>query len=239
MYLIVSDYDQTFNMDDITIKFNIKKINEFRKNGNLFMLSTGRDYQSIKGEIQKYNISYDYLSCSDGTSLYDINDNIFLAKLDFEDLRKTEYLKLKYKEIISFFDINSDESKLPEERIIEIKSIYYKKIMSEILLYFDKYLINSDYECRYNSIIVKPKGVSKSTTVEYLEKKLNLSKKDIFTIGDHDNDLEIIRNYNGFSMLWGTKKAKEYSLKNYIIMANLLNDIENKKEEFVKKLRFK
>ena len=239
MNLLVSDYDQTLSMDDITIKLNIKKINEFRKNGNLFMLSTGRDYQSIKKEIKKYNINYDYLSCSDGTSLYDTSDNIFLAKLDYEDLKKTEYLKLKYKLMISFFDINSDESRLPEERIIEIKSPSYKKIMAEILPYFDKYLINSDYKCYYNCILIKPKGVNKSTTIAYLEKKLDLSKKDIFTIGDHDNDSEMIRDYNGFSMLWGTKKAKEYSLKNYLIMCGLLNDIEKQKEEFVKKLRFK
>lgn len=239
MNLLVSDYDQTLAMDDITIKLNIRKINEFRQNGNLFMLSTGRDYQSIKNEIKKYNINYDYLSCSDGTSLYDINGNIFLAKLDYEDLKKTEYLKLKYKTIISFVDINSDESKLPEERIIEIKSPSYKKIIAEILQYFDKYLINSDYKCYYNCILIKPKGVNKSTTIEYLEKKLDLSKKNIFTIGDHDNDSEMIRDYNGFSMLWGTKKAKEYSLKKYIIMCALLDDIEKKKEEFVKKLRFK
>ena len=49
----------------------------------------------------------------------------------------------------------------------------------------------------------------------------------------------MIRDYNGFTMLWGTKKAREYAIKSYLLMSGLILDIENNKEKFIKKLRFK
>lgn len=240
MKLLVSDYDQTLSMDDITIKFNLKKIKEFRDNGNIFMLSTGRTYSSIKEEIKKWNISYDYLSCVDGTSLYDCNDNLlFNLKLDKADLKYSDYLKLKYESKISFFDIDSDKSGVPEERIIQIHDIHFKDIIIEIKDYFDEYINNSDYLDQFNYIYLRPKSINKSTTINYLEQKLKISHNSIFTIGDHNNDYEMIRDYNGFTMLWGTKKAKEYALKKYLMLSQLICDIENPKEEFTKKLRFK
>ena len=239
MKLLVSDYDQTLSMDDISIKFNIKKINEFRKNGNLFMLSTGRTFSSIKSEAKKYGISYDFLSCADGTSIYDSNNKlIMVSKMDAEDLRKSNYLKLKYGKHVDIFDINNDASLLPEERVITIKLLNYKAEIKSILEYFDKFLINSDYTVLYNNIYLKPKGVNKSYTANYIEKNLEIDKKDIFTIGDHNNDYEMIRDYNGFTMLWGTKKAREYALKKYMMLSQLISDIEKMDEKFVKKLRY-
>lgn len=240
MKLLVSDYDQTLSMDDITIKFNLKKIKEFRDNGNIFMLSTGRTYSSIKEEIQKWNISYDYLSCVDGTSLYDSNDNLlFFSKLNADDLNYSNQLKTKYKSKIEFFDIDSDESGIPEERIIQIHDIHFKNIIKGIKIFFAEHMNNSNYSYKFNCIYLRPKNASKSTTINYLEQKLNISHNNIFTIGDHNNDYEMIRDYNGFTMLWGTKKAKEYALKKYLMLSQLICDIENPKEEFIKKLRFK
>lgn len=240
MKLLVSDYDQTLSMDDITIKFNLKKIKEFCDNDNIFMLSTGRTYSSIKEEIQKWNISYDYLSCVDGTSLYDSNDNLlFCSKLNADDLNYSNQLKTKYESKIEFFDIDSDESGIPEERIIQIHDIHFKNIIKEIKIFFAEHMNNSNYSYKFNCIYLRPKNASKSTTINYLEQKLNISHNNIFTIGDHNNDYEMIRDYNGFTMLWGTKKAKEYALKKYLMLSQLICDIENPKEEFIKKLRFK
>lgn len=240
MILLVSDYDQTLSMDDMTIKYNIKRIEKFRENGNLFMLSTGRTYSSIQSEIKKWRIPYDYLSCADGLSLYDSNDNLlYVIKLNHDDLGYCDLLKVKYKSKIDFFDVNSDNSEVPEERVIQIKDIHFKVIANDIQNYFKKYTTDTNCVSRYNSIYLRPKYISKSTAINYIANKLEIEKKDIFTIGDHDNDLEMIRDYNGFTMLWGSKIAKEYALKQYLIMSGLISDIENKNKSFVKKLRFK
>lgn len=240
MNLLVSDYDQTISTDDLSIKFNIKKINEFRKNGNLFMLSTGREYLSIKREVKKWSIKYDYLSCADGTTLYDRNDKlIFISKMNKEDIKVIEFLEKKYGRKINIYDVISDNSNIPEEKVIQILDIKFNYIMKDIINFLDKNLIDSKYSTNLNCIYIKSKEASKSLTIRYLENLINIKKKNIFTIGDHNNDYEMIRDYNGFTMLWGTKMAREYAIKKYLLMSGLIYDIENNNEKFVKKLRFK
>lgn len=240
MNLLVSDYDQTLSMDDLTLKINLKKVKEFQNQGNIFMLSTGRDYSSIKSEIKKYNISYDYISCSDGISLYNNDDKLIAYHyLDKNDLHYSDYLRLKYNDKINITDISSNVNDLIDYRVIEIKDIHYKDIILEIEEYFKQYLRSSDYLIKYNCIYLIRKNTNKSTTIKFLEDRFRISKGNIFTIGDHDNDSEMIRDYNGFTMLWGTKKAQQYALKKYLLVAQLINDITNYNDSFQNILRYK
>lgn len=240
MNLLVSDYDQTVSTDDLSIRFNIKKINKFRKDGNLFMLSTGREYLSIKNEVKKWNIKYDYLSCADGTTMYDRDDKlIFISKMDKDDVKVSEFLKKQYGQKINIYDIISDNSNIPEEKVIQIFDINFIQISRDITKFLDENLINSTYSANLNCIYLKHKEASKALTIRYLENEISIEKRNIFTIGDHNNDYEMIRDYNGFTMLWGTKKAREYAIKRYLLMSGLILDIENNKEKFIKKLRFK
>lgn len=240
MNLLVSDYDQTVSTDDLSIRFNIKKINKFRKDGNLFMLSTGREYLSIKNEVKKWNIKYDYLSCADGTTMYDRDDKlIFISKMDKDDVKVSEFLKKQYGQKINIYNIISDNSNIPEEKVIQIFDINFIQISRDITKFLDENLINSTYSTNLNCIYLKHKEASKALTIRYLENEIGIEKRNIFTIGDHNNDYEMIRDYNGFTMLWGTKKAREYAIKRYLLMSGLILDIENNKEKFIKKLRFK
>jgi len=69
--LLVSDYDDTFKTTPVPFEKNIKSVKSFRSKGNIFMIATARTYESIKEEVDKYKIEYDYLSCLDGAQLYD------------------------------------------------------------------------------------------------------------------------------------------------------------------------
>ena len=40
--ILVSDYDRTFYLNKEGIKKNIEAVEKFRKNGNLFVIATGR-----------------------------------------------------------------------------------------------------------------------------------------------------------------------------------------------------
>ncbi len=240
MNLLVSDYDQTLSMDDLTFKINLKKLKEFRQRGNIFMLSTGREYSSIKSEVIRNKIPYDYISCGDGTALYDGGGKLLIHyHLNKNDLDYSTYLKLKYNSKIEITDINSGIENFPDHRIIAIKDIDYKNIILEIEEYFKQYLQYSDYIIKYNLICLIPKGINKSTTIKFLEDELKLKKSSIFTIGDHNNDYEMIRDYNGFSMVWGTRKAKQYALKKYLALSQLMSDIEKNSDSFQKILRYR
>lgn len=240
MNLLVSDYDQTLFMDDLTFRINLKKLEEFRQSGNIFMLSTGREYSSIKSEVIRNKIPYDYISCGDGTALYDGGGKLLIHyHLNKNDLDYSTYLKLKYNSKIEITDINSGIENFPDHRIIAIKDIDYKNIILEIEEYFKQYLQYSDYIIKYNLICLIPKGINKSTTIKFLEDELKLKKSSIFTIGDHNNDYEMIRDYNGFSMVWGTRKAKQYALKKYLALSQLISNIEKNSDSFQKILRYR
>ena len=99
MKLIVSDFDGTYYTNDIDIIKNNNFINEFRQHNNIFMLSSGRSFKSLKEMTKKYNIEYDYLSCCDGSILYDNKDNIIVKyKLNNTIINKFILLK-KYAKI--------------------------------------------------------------------------------------------------------------------------------------------
>src|SRR5574344_1034320 len=86
MKLLVSDYDGTLKPDIKNLYLNIEAIKRFKEKGNTFMISTGRSFVSIKKEITKYNIPYDFLSCNDGAILFDNNDNILYKNIIEKEL---------------------------------------------------------------------------------------------------------------------------------------------------------
>ncbi len=74
MKILISDFDKTFYTENYDN--NIKLINEFVNAGNKFVIATGRSYTSIKKEINKYNIPYNYLICNNGSVIFNEQDEI-------------------------------------------------------------------------------------------------------------------------------------------------------------------
>ena len=182
MKLLVSDYDGTLKPDIKNLMINIEAINEFRKKGNHFSIATGRDYYSIKKEIDKYNIKYDYLITNDGALTLDGNDNVLSAEIIEEEIIK--------------------EFKIPNtDTIIELQLITNLfDSLDEI-----KSLVSSDssmkisklYKLFLKFIFIK-KDCNKSTAI----KKIENNYSEIITVGDNLNDLEMLRDYNGYKMLY-------------------------------------
>lgn len=88
---------------------------------------------------------------------------------------------------------------------------------------------------RYRTIHIKmyyafyeKKDVSKATGVEYLERNLQIPKKDIFTVGDAINDLEMIREYNGYQ-IGDRMSLSEVALDSYDTVHRLVKDIRSSK----------
>lgn len=196
MKLLVSDYDGTLKPDIKNLMVNIEAINEFRKKGNHFSIATGRDYYSIKKEIDKYNIKYDYLITNDGALTLDGNDNVLSAEIIEEEIIKElrKILNDKYK--------NFNEFKIPNtDTIIELQLITNLfDSLDEI-----KSLVSSDssmkisklYKLFLKFIFIK-KYCNKSTAI----KKIENNYSEIITVGDNLNDLEMLRDYNGYKMLY-------------------------------------
>ena len=83
MKLFVTDYDNTLYIDEESMKLNIQKLNELKKQDYIIVISTGRSISSIKEKILEYNIPFDYINCADGsasllTASRDINSTSLL-----------------------------------------------------------------------------------------------------------------------------------------------------------------
>lgn len=74
--MLVSDYDQTFYINDIDIEKNKMAVSEFEAKGNFFLIATGRSYLDFKNKAEAYNISYNYVILNHGATIIDSNDNI-------------------------------------------------------------------------------------------------------------------------------------------------------------------
>ena len=117
--IIISDYDQTFYINDEDIERNKVAVSEFEEKGNLFIIATGRSYLDFKNKVEAYNINYNYVILNHGATIIDSNDNIIynftidneiISKIKDENERASleERLDSLY-EIIKFdIDKNND-----------------------------------------------------------------------------------------------------------------------------------
>ena len=128
MILLASDYDNTLNTFDLNLYINIIYLKKFMEKGNIFLLNTGRAYESIKREIDKYQIPYNYLGCNDGNILFDKDSNIlYNSNLSNNLFSEFENLKKKFDVIIepikfqdNLLEFEIIISKISEKFLIEL-----------------------------------------------------------------------------------------------------------------------
>ena len=74
--IIVSDYDQTFYINDEDIEKNKVAVSKFEEKGNIFIIATGRSFLDFKKKVDTYNINYNYAILNHGATIIDNKDNI-------------------------------------------------------------------------------------------------------------------------------------------------------------------
>ena len=238
MKLLVMDYDGTLFVNDNDLKNNINYLKKWKNNNNLIMISTGRSYPSIKNQVDINNIIYDYISCADGSLIYDTDGNILeMYKMDNDIIEPYEkfYKDLKYEEIQfsyprGYSNILLDDKNLLGINICLSNENYTKEIVNSFLLLSEKYpkyhFLNYMHP-NFSYLCVKPSGIDKSKTIDYLKEKLKLKNNDIYVIGDSYNDLEMIKKYNGVCMDNSYDEILKISKKSYSTVAKYIEDILN------------
>lgn len=236
MKLFITDFDGTLYTDDSNIKINRRKILELHKLGFIIIISTGRCFESIKKQVKKYDLYYDYLHCADGSIIYDNNDKLIkFSEIEHDIIVKIISLKEKY---------NVEDLQISYPR--EYKNIYNKHdkiaginmvVKSELI---EKELIDEFFKLKenypnYNFLFydhgdyayfcIKKKDVSKAYAIKYMQELFNIKKEDIYVIGDSYNDLEMIEKYNGCSIL-GNDDINKKSKKVYHHLYEYINEIK-------------
>jgi len=239
MKLLVSDYDGTFYTNKENIYINCQKVKEFIENGNMFVLSSGRSYDSLINKVNEYNIPYSYLACADGSFLFDRERRMHYANIISHDVVKIieklkSYKKHKRLEYTNPFNYNEEYNEkfllasvtltIDEDKIDDKFTNEFNKIKENHPEYqYDVYGYDKEY-----FYLIRPIGVSKTSPIKYLEELHNLNKSDIYTIGDNTNDYELIRDYNGYR-IGDNNDIIDVSLDKYNAVYELIDDINKEK----------
>ncbi len=235
MNLFVTDYDGTLYIDENDIKKTNKMLSKLKEKGFKIMISTGRSYPSIKNQVLLHHIPYDYLSCADGSIIYNDKDEIMqLFYMDQKIVKPYQefYSKLNYEEIQYVYPegysniFNANNTQLLGINICLSTINYNEKIVNAFNLMskdYPEYNFLNYMHPNYSYLCIKSKGITKSSTIKYIMKKEKIPRKNIYVIGDSDNDYEMIKDYHGVCMdtscieVLNISKNKYKSVRNYII----------------------
>ena len=243
--ILVSDYDKTFYLNDEDIEKNKIAVEKFRKQGNVFVIATGRSYYDIQKKINEYKINYDYLIINHGASILsekdeiiynfsieneiiskirnDLEVNIQNMKVDLEnDTSKTQtnkYFCCKGKASRLDFN-NKDLTKINIKLDSEEMANKINNIMN------DKYSENINcYKVSNDIVEIISKEINKSKAIKLLADYYDLDNKFIYTIGDGYSDIEMIKNFNGYAMKDSVEELKKVAKKEYESVSELINEI--------------
>jgi HAD superfamily hydrolase (TIGR01484 family) len=208
--MFVFDYDGTFYRNHTELLENIKLIEKVRTLGHLFVIATGRSYDSFIKEVNKFNIKFDFLILSSGALIIDSNETViktYPMDLDLvigSDRQLEQFqFRLHDKIFIDCFQNNKVISNL--NQVIKMSYTFEKSEDS----YKIQSLINEYTDHAFKTYVVRGKSVD---YIEVIASKTNKSVAildlldflsvdyDIVTAGDSENDAEMLIAFDGYLM---------------------------------------
>lgn len=227
--LLVSDYDGTYKNSTSNINDNNYEVKQLMIYDDLFMLSTGRNYEEFYEELKKYSIVANYFSFSDGNVLMDKDMRVLSYNGIPEDFYKA------FKEFYNYFEsvelINA-YGEVDTTDIVEYRIRYRNQDAKEL---FKKYLIEHGIFSYHHSgddpmvIHIYNPYTNKVTNIEQIVFIKSLDRRDVYTIGDGYNDLEMIKKYNGYSVPTANEDIKYVAKGIYDSVGEFAHDIRIRK----------
>ena len=202
--ILVSDYDQTFYLNDEDIEKNKKSVENFRKHENIFIFATGRSYFDFMNKAERYKLKWDYLIINHGATILDKNNNIISNYTIDNNIIKNIEKDLEIKKSINHFccKLENRRTDFNDKDLTKIYAKYEKDKAEQI-----NSLINKKYSEFVNCYLVSGNAVEiisnktcKSNAIEEIVQIEKVNRENIFTIGDGYSDIEMIKNYNGYCM---------------------------------------
>jgi HAD superfamily hydrolase (TIGR01484 family) len=228
MKLLATDFDKTlFSGKDY--KKNIKYINKFVDEGNLFIIVTGRYINSLLKDIEKLNLKYSYLICNDGGIIFDKDLNIIYRKdipnniaVDIANIyEQSPFLNDWY--IDTGTSITKDKNANANGLIGKFNNIEEaQKLLNDI----KKRYKEVDGYLSEKWINIAEKRVNKGNGIKELLKIVKIDESNVYTIGDAINDVSMSNyNFNSYSMSNSVIELKSKTIRSYNSVYELVMDI--------------
>ena len=204
MIILSSDYDGTLKTTHENLYINIAALRKFIKLGNIFILNTGRSYSSIKEQIRKYHIPFNYLCCNDGAAIF--NRHFGLVHATYLSSEQKSHIKdlVACRERFRINHFYTAKEKLTIETECPIKIEVGKEPEDSFQGFLEALKAEEMGLSAYpyqDSLYIKG-NVSKSLAIHHVLERIepSVNPQNVYTIGDEGNDLEMIMNHNGFRM---------------------------------------
>lgn len=229
--ILVSDYDDTFYINDEDIKNNVKLIDKYQDKLD-FIIATGRSYHDYLKKKEKYNIKSKYVILNHGATI--IEDEKILFNEEIDDEIKDELIEflnvLDCKEFFCCSGLNSRVS-YKEKGLTKIHINYgdelkTKKMFDELSIKYSKkvccFLVSKN-----KAIEIVSKKVDKKNAILKLCKIKNLDKEIIYTIGNGDTDYKMLKYFKGYKMDVCSNKLCKLEIESVKSVGDLIEKIVN------------
>jgi HAD hydrolase, family IIB len=229
--LLVSDYDQTFYINDEDIEKNKIAVNEFRSKGNIFVIATGRSYDDFMKKKNEYNIQYDYLIINHGATILNKDDNIIFNEEITNEILDNLKSDLRIEDSERNFCCSMLESRVDLEHRdltkihvkysdLEYSNEIQKKLKEKYNSFLNVYWVSG------NSLEIISKKINKSKAIKLLSEKIKIRQEEIYTIGDGYSDIEMVKDYNGYAIKEAVKELKEVAIDEIESVSDLIKKFE-------------
>lgn len=200
MKIIVSSFSDSVFVRELDK--NIKLVNKFVDDGNMFIIASGKNISNINNIINNKEFRCSYYICNDGASIFDQFLNV-IYRVDIDK----EYVRPIYNAL--------ESSKYIEDVKIDVSTGFvsdYYRSANKIVAKYSNRIVAKEIELGLNNkfhglntyvstnyINITNSKVSKGKSLEYLLSYYNLSNNDIYTICKDDNDISLAKpNYKSY-----------------------------------------
>lgn len=221
---LLPSYDQKIPQDVID------SIQRFADKGNAIAIASGRPFGSVKEILDLFHAPSRFAICAGGSTLFDDRGNLLwkqtMSKKDFlhftEELKPNKevavYCYLGDDSIASYFpqpwadfeyginhfsyhhDLSKDDSVIDGFGVTKIMIAAYPEVSAKIHFAPEDYRDFTIVRSNEHFLEVLPKGVSKASGIEAMRRRFHMEKEDVYAFGDSENDLEMVKEYQGVAM---------------------------------------
>ena len=228
--MLVTDYDQTFYINDKDIELNKKSIDKFMSLGNIFVIATGRSYLNFSNKLKIYNFKYDYVILNHGATIVDKKNNILLNIPIQNSIIPKLKENLEIEKSLSYFCCSGIDSRVKFEHSnltkINVKYDTQEEAMEKVSIINKKFgeFVNA-YYVNNNSMEIISRKTNKAKAIYKIIDKTEVNKNNVFTIGDGYSDIEMIREFNGYCMKESVEELKKLSIKEFSSVSILVEEL--------------
>lgn len=235
--VIISDFDDTLYVNNKISDKDIKSIDKFRKAGNLFVIATGSSYTSFLRKVGDSKLNCDYLIVNHGSTIFKEDNVMFNEVLGFNILKEivkkynlednNNYTLVK-NTLGNFFSTAREGLVTPYTKSItkihlEFTDENFKKEFAYLKVNYGEKI--NIYEISSNNLEIISSKASKLIAIDKILKLENINNNHVYTIGDGNSDIEMIKKYNGYAMKSSVSELKKHCIKEVGSVSELIKDL--------------